>query len=253
MKLIILTQDDPFYLPEAIDYFLKTLPKNFKVQSIVLLPQTVSGRKTNFFLKIFDTFKIFGFWFFLKYTIRYLVQKIFIRKTITKISHEHNLPIYEVYGSINNQENVKYIKKFSPDILISIGASQIFKKQIFNLAPCGCLNLHTGLLPRYRGLMPTFWAMLNGENEIGISVFEVDEGIDSGPILIQKTIAINAETHSAIIKKTKKIGMDSIIEAIILKSCGDYTTLKNDESKATYFGFPSRKDVKIFLKSGKRF
>ena len=161
--------------------------------------------------------------------------------------------MYEVTGSINNQKNVEYIKKFNPDILVSIGASQIFKKEIFDLAPNGCLNLHTGLLPKYRGLMPTFWAMLNGENEIGISVFKVDKGIDSGPILIQKTIEINTQTHSEIIKKSKKIGMDSIIEAINLINCGDYKTLKNDQSKATYFGFPTRKDVKIFLKSGKKF
>jgi methionyl-tRNA formyltransferase len=253
MKITILTQDDPFYLPDAIDYFLSTLPKNFEVQCIVLLPQTVSGQKQNFFLKMFNTFRIFGYRFFLKYSIIYIIQKIFFRNTIYKISEKHNLPLYEACDSINNQENVKYIKKFTPDILVSIGASQIFKKEIFNLAPYGCLNLHTGLLPKYRGLMPTFWAMLNGENKIGISVFEVDEGIDSGPILIQKTIRINAETHSEIIKKTKKIGMDSIIEAINLKSCGGYTSLKNDLSKATYFGFPTRKDVKIFLKSGKKF
>ena len=101
--------------------------------------------------------------------------------------------------------------------------------------------------------MPTFWAMLNNENKIGISVFEVDEGIDSGPILIQKTIDINSETHSEIIKKTKKLGMDSIIEAINLKNIGGYSTLENDASKSSYFGFPTRKDVIIFLKSGKRF
>lgn len=253
MKLIILTQDDPFYLPESIDYFLNTLPKKFKVQAIALLPQTVSGNKQSFFLKVFDTFKIFGFWFFFKYSIKYIIQKKIKKHTINKISHKHNLPIYEVSGSINNEVNLNYIRKFSPDILVSIGASQIFKKELIDLAPHGCLNLHTGLLPKYRGLMPTFWAMLNNENKIGISIFEVDEGIDSGPILIQKTIDINSETHSEIIKKTKKLGMDSIIEAINLKNIGGYSTLENDASKSSYFGFPTRKDVKIFLKSGKRF
>ena len=64
--------------------------------------------------------------------------------------------------------------------------NQIFKKQIIELAPKGCINLHTALLPKYRGLMPTFWVLKNNEKYTGVSVFFVDKGIDSGPIIVQR-------------------------------------------------------------------
>jgi methionyl-tRNA formyltransferase len=102
--------------------------------------------------------------------------------------------------------------------------------------------------------MPTFWVLKNGEEETGVSVFFVDEGIDSGPILVQKRIPISRnESQRDLILKTKKIGMDAIIEALDLIYSGEYTLIPNDESKMTYYSFPSRNDVREFKKLGKKF
>jgi formyltetrahydrofolate hydrolase len=94
--------------------------------------------------------------------------------------------------------------------------NQIFKSPILNLAPKGCINLHTALLPKYRGLMPTFWVMKNNEKKTGVSVFFVDEGIDSGPIIIQEKLEIGNFTQEQLIKRTKKIGMELISKSIDL-------------------------------------
>ena len=69
----------------------------------------------------------------------------------------NNIPIIKLNESINSFKSVNIIKSHKPDLLISILGNQIFKKPIIDLAPLGCLNLHTALLPKYRGLMPTFW------------------------------------------------------------------------------------------------
>jgi methionyl-tRNA formyltransferase len=137
--------------------------------------------------------------------------------------------------------------------LISILGNQIFKNEIINLAPKGCINLHTSLLPKYRGLMPTFWVMKNNEKFTGVSVFYVNEGIDTGPIIIQKRIEIGNRTQDELIKYTKMIGIEAIIEALELIDLGDVQTLQNNDSMMTYYSFPTKEDVAIFKKINKKF
>jgi methionyl-tRNA formyltransferase len=142
---------------------------------------------------------------------------------------------------------------YSPDLLVSIQGNEIFKKSIIKLAKKGCINLHTALLPKYRGLMPTFWALKNNEKYTGVSVFFVDEGIDSGPIIFQKRIEIKNQTQEELIIQTKKIGMEAIVEAIKLINEDNITLIENDDSKKTYFSFPNKSDVNDFKKIGKSF
>ena len=148
---------------------------------------------------------------------------------------------------------IDIIKKFKPDLLVSILGNEIFKKPIIDLAAKGCINLHTALLPKYRGLMPSFWVLKNNEQFTGVSVFFVDEGIDSGPIIIQKKVKIQDYSQQELISITKKIGMEAIAEAIDQIQNNNITLIENDDSKKTYYSFPKRKDVKDFLKKGKKF
>ena len=145
------------------------------------------------------------------------------------------------------------INKFKPDLLVSIQGNEIFKKPILDLAPNGCINLHTALLPKYRGLMPTFWAIKNQEKETGVSVFFVDEGIDSGPIIVQRRVQLGKKSQRQLIRETKQIGIEAVIEAIDHIVCGQVVLTPNDDDEMTYFGFPKREDVKIFRKVGGKF
>lgn len=254
MKITIITQSDPFYLAENINYLLSKLPKHSQVVSTVLFDVSPFGKKESFFRKARRTAKIFGYKFFINYGIKYIVSKLSPNKSVAKILKKHGISIIKLNNGINHPESLKQISSYAPDLLISIAGNQIFKKDIINLAPKGCLNLHTALLPKYRGLMPSFWVLKNNEKETGVSVFFVDEGIDSGPILVQKRVEIEPSmTQADLIKKTKKIGMDSIIEAIELINEGDYQLIPNNESEMTYYSFPTREDVNCFYKSGKRF
>ena len=141
----------------------------------------------------------------------------------------------------------------NPDILISIAGNEIFKKPLIDLAPEGCLNLHTALLPKYRGLMPSFWVLKNREKYTGVSVFYVDEGIDSGPIITQKKFLIEDLNQEILIKKTKELGMKAIIEALQDIKNKNVKLIENNCEDMTYFSFPSRKDVIDFYKNGARF
>ena len=199
--------------------------------------------------KALSTLKIFGIkftaYYFLKYIITYTLGnsiESYLRK---------NIPIIYLNKSINSSTSVK-IANHKPDLLISIQGNQIFKKDLINLAPKGCINLHTALLPKYRGLMPSFW-VLKIKKKTGVSVFFVNEGIDSGPILVQREIYIDNMTHSELISKSKQIGMECIIDALNKILVGDISTIPNNDDEMTYYGFPERKDVIEFHKAGAKF
>ena len=166
---------------------------------------------------------------------------------------KHDIPIIRLKEGINQQSSLDLIKQYEPHLLVSIAGNQIFRKSLIDIAPKGCINLHTSLLPKYRGLMPSFWVLKNNEKYTGVSVFFVDEGIDSGPIIVQKKIRIGNMTQSELINYSKKIGMDAIIEAIEKIHKNAVVLIKNDDMQKTYYSFPTRKDVKEFKKIGKKF
>ena len=172
---------------------------------------------------------------------------------IFKFLKSRSIPIIILDEVINNPKSVNKIKSFQPDLLVSILGNQIFKKPILNLAPKGCINLHTALLPKYRGLMPTFWVLKNNEKKTGVSVFFVDEGIDSGPIIVQTEVEIGNRTQEELISHTKKLGMEAIAKSIDLIQKNEVKLIENDPSKKTYFTFPTRQDVLDFKKNGKKF
>ena len=252
MNVTLITQDEPFYLAENIDHLISNLPSHSRVVSCVVFDVSPFGRKESFLKKATKTYEIFGLMFFIRYGFKYILNKFDPDNNVRHVMKKHNIPLIELQQNINSDQSVEIIKSYSPDILISIAGNQIFRKPIIELAPKGCLNLHTAMLPRYRGLMPTFWALLNNEEYIGVSVFFVDEGIDSGPIVVQKKLPANNSSLEEMIRLTKRAGMEAIIEAIDLIERDSYELMPNDDALQTYFTFPTKQDVREFLKRGKR-
>tara|TARA_B110000438_G_scaffold18396_2_gene17077 strand:- start:1557 stop:2321 length:765 start_codon:yes stop_codon:yes gene_type:complete len=253
MRIVIITQNEPFYLGKNIDYLLSILPREYEVVAAVIASPSPFGKKESFIKKAKKTFDVFGFKFFIFYSIKYILHYFDSTKSVKKVLFKNNVTEIELSKSINHKSSIKIIESFKPDLLVSIQGNEIFKNPIIKLAKKGCINLHTALLPKYRGLMPTFWALKNNEKYTGVSVFFVDEGIDSGPIIVQKKIEIKNQTQEQLIIQTKKIGMEAIVEAINLINENTFTLVENDDSKKSYFSFPKKSDVDFFKKIGKSF
>ncbi|GAB4025127.1 methionyl-tRNA formyltransferase [Spirosoma gilvum] len=253
MRLVILTQDDPFYLARNIDYLLNKLPPYAEVVATVVFDVSPFGKRETFSEKMKKTYNIFGLPFFIRYGTKFVMSKLNSRNNVRKVLAERNIPLIHIEGSINKDENLDKLKSYKPDLFVSIAGNQIFKQKLLDAATYGCINLHTALLPKYRGLMPSFWVLKNGETHTGVSVFFVDEGIDSGPILVQKKLAIGNMSQAELIDVTKKMGMDAILESIEKIHSGNYELIENDASQMTYFTFPTREDVQAFRAAGKRF
>ncbi len=253
MKIVLITQNEPFYLTKNIRYLLNILPKHSSVVACVVTEVSPFGKKESFLKKAKKTYKIFGLKFFIYYAIKFLKSKINNKNKVYKFLKSKNIPIISLEKPINNIDSVNKIKFYKPDLLVSILGNQIFKEPILNLSSKGVINLHTALLPKYRGLMPSFWVLKNNEKKTGVSVFFVDKGIDSGPIIFQEEVDIGDRTQEELINFTKKIGMQAIATSIDLIYNNKVQILENDDSKMTYYSFPTREDVLEFKRIGKKF
>lgn len=121
------------------------------------------------------------------------------------------------HPNVNSEEFLKQIKDCQADIFVSMSFNQIFKKEIIQIASKGVINCHAGALPQYRGRNILNWALINGESEFGITVHQVNEGIDDGDILLQKMVPIlPQDDYGTLLDKSFEACSDTLLEALIL-------------------------------------
>lgn len=253
MRVVLITQDEPFFLGRSLDHLLGIMPGGVEVVGCVLLSPSPFGKRETLPQKLWRTYRIFGAGFVAHYVMRYALTLAERAGRVEPVLSRHGVPILRLEEGINAPASLAAISAFRPDLLVSVAGNEIFRRPLLDLAPQGCLNLHSALLPRYRGLLPSFWVLKNRERESGVSVFQVDEGIDSGPILVQRRIDIAGLTQEALIRQSKRLGVEAVAEAIRMVRDGEPPTIANDDADASYFTFPTRKDVSEFRKAGARF
>jgi methionyl-tRNA formyltransferase len=118
-------------------------------------------------------------------------------------------------ASINSDEGKRLIAGLAPDLLVVCDYGQILAADVLALVPLGGINLHASLLPKYRGAAPIQWALLQGEQETGVSVIHMTPRLDAGPILATRRTPIgNKETHPELEQRLAKVGIEAIHEAI---------------------------------------
>lgn len=141
--------------------------------------------------------------------------------------------------NVNDSEFLKTIEQYDADIFISMSYNQILKKEILSIPPKGFINCHAGSLPFYRGRNPLNWVLINGEKEFGITVHFVDEGIDTGDIIIQKTFPITInDTYKSLLDLAIIECANILLDAIKQIQDDTYTRTKQIDihEVGTYFG-----------------
>ena len=117
--------------------------------------------------------------------------------------------------NFSNEQNLKKLASLEPDLIIVAAYGQILSKEVLNLPKFGCLNIHASLLPRWRGAAPIERAIHAGDKETGISIMQMNEGLDTGDILLTKKHSIsNFETSSSLTESLSILGAELLIEAI---------------------------------------
>lgn len=127
---------------------------------------------------------------------------------------QYNIPVL-AERNVNSEEFIKQISKFNVDLFVSMSFNQIFKNEIINLPPFKTINCHAGKLPFYRGRNILNWVLINDEKDFGITVHYVDEGIDTGDIILQKIYPItDADDYSTLLDKAYKGCAEVLYESI---------------------------------------
>lgn len=140
-----------------------------------------------------------------------------------------NIPIYEGL-------NVSQVESLHPDLIFSLYHRKILSKDVLECAKDGAFNVHPGLLPKYRGCVPTYWAILNGESVSGVTLHRMTEGIDDGDIVAQREIVINELSGAELHAESMKIGFELFKDSLDCLISGNLNYISQDASLATYFG-----------------
>lgn len=140
-----------------------------------------------------------------------------------------------------------WVAQLEPDLLVLAYVTQFVPKKMIDLARFGGINYHPSLLPKYRGGTAMNWAIINGETETGVTIHQIDEGVDSGPILLQEKVAIDPDdtVKSLYFNKLYPLGVKMVAEAVRLIREGKARPIPQDEARSSYQPVIKEKDVMI--------
>ena len=152
---------------------------------------------------------------------------------VKELALSRGIPVLQP-GKIKSGEFLSEIEALNPHCLIVAAYGRILPAPLLNLPPLGTINIHGSLLPAYRGAAPIQWAIINGESETGVTIMQMDEGMDTGDILLQRRMAINSDdTTSTLAARMAILGAQALIEALELLKQGKLPRLRQDDSGAT--------------------
>lgn len=154
----------------------------------------------------------------------------------------------------NEPEGLKALAACAPDLVISVRFRRILRAEAIAVPRHGVLNLHSGLLPEYKGMMATFWAMLNGEPEIGSTLhYIVDAGIDTGPVVGRAPLPSDPQrTYLANVLSLYPPGCAMVVDAVRRIEAGETPGRVEQQNEGRYYSSPAAADIARFELSGHR-
>lgn len=154
---------------------------------------------------------------------------------IKEIAQAHQIPVFQ-YERIKSEDGMMSLRQLTPDLLITAAYGQILSKNILNVAPLGCINVHASLLPQYRGAAPVQWAILKGEKNTGVTTMMTDIGIDTGDILLKKEVAIgDEETGGELTARLAQVGAHVLLNTLQKLEEGSLQPLPQDAMNASHY------------------
>lgn len=152
-------------------------------------------------------------------------KQILTPPPVKVLAEENNITVYQP-NTMKSEETINLIKDINPDIIVVVAYGKILPKVILDIPEFGCINVHASLLPKYRGAAPIQWAVLNGDTETGVAVQQMNEGIDTGDLLLVKKTKIDInETSAELFDRLSLLGADALDKTINM--------IENDSVKRT--------------------
>lgn len=155
---------------------------------------------------------------------------------VKEVAVRHGVEVYTP-KRVKDAEFVEILRGIPCDVIVVVAFGQILSKEILELPEYGCINVHGSLLPRWRGAAPIQWAILEGDKKTGVTTMQMDEGIDTGDMLLKKELLISAEdTGESLFEKLSKLGGPLLLETLALAEQGKLAPEKQKDEEGTYAG-----------------
>lgn len=147
---------------------------------------------------------------------------------------EHGIEVYQP-EKVREAECIAYLRNLQPDIIIVVAFGQIIPKEILDMPKYGCVNVHASLLPKYRGAAPIQWAVLNGDAATGVTTMHMDEGLDTGDIIMTEEVVLDAdETAGSLFDRLSAVGAGLCVKTMAALENGTAVFTPQDSGKATH-------------------
>lgn len=147
---------------------------------------------------------------------------------------KHGLPVYQP-KKVRDPEVVRKLRETEADVMVVIAFGQIIPKEILEMKRYGCINVHASLLPKYRGAAPIQWAVIDGEKESGVTIMQMDEGLDTGDMLLKGSLTLAPdETGGSLFDRLSTLGAELCVEALERMEKDELKPEKQGESPTAY-------------------
>lgn len=190
----------------------------------------------------------FVFFFFMTFLFRFFDIFFNFKRTaysLFEISRKYNIPILKT-NEPNEKKFIKIIRDLKPDLIITTYFDHIIKKDLIDIPKFGIINVHTALLPDYRGPFPALWPIIKGEKKIGVTVHYINnENLDVGPIIAQRELpVIEGESVLGADCRLVREGIDLAIECVYDIENGTVRAIDQESlGRGRYFGYPLKEDI----------
>ena len=157
-----------------------------------------------------------------------------IQTPVKECALKWGVPVFQP-ARIREPEAVGQIRSLSPDLIVVAAFGQILPQELLDIPRLGCINIHASLLPRLRGAAPIQWSVINGDPESGITLMQMNAGLDTGDILFQESLPIGPqETGESLYDKLAQLGGEMIVKYLPAIAAGEVSPVKQDDSLSTY-------------------
>jgi methionyl-tRNA formyltransferase len=248
LRVLFVTEDDPLYVSRLFEVFFQEYPADTIEVCGITIDRPFHEPPWKTLRRLVPLYGISGV---MRLAARFLGARLGGR-SIARLAAAKSIPMLPA-SSVNAPEYVAEVRRLAPDVIVSVAAPEIFRAEILRTPRLGCINIHSGRLPVYRGMMPAFWQMLHGEPAATVTVHEMAERLDAGHILGTVTVPIAPrDSLDRVITITKQAGARLLIEVLGKLRRGEVSRVPLDMGEAKYFSFPEARHAREFAKRGHR-
>jgi methionyl-tRNA formyltransferase len=259
MRIEFLTQDDPLYVLPFFDEFIRNYATEFPIIQISSSPTMGKRSSSKILRELKDLYGIVGIARLLTRACKSRVLGKLSKKrdathyhTLAQLAAAYDIP-YQRIGNPNAAEFIESLRLRAPDLLVSVACPFILREPVLSVPRLGAINIHHAPLPRYKGMMPTFWQMYHGEKSVGVTIHYMGLNVDEGDALFQGMQTIQpGESLDCLIQRSKRHGAHCMIQVLREIRMDASSPIALDHSKGSYFTFPTSEESREFRRRGLR-